>query len=47
MVVEVIDIQSSVSFELYTHEELIELWWADLMFEGPHDINFGRVTLFQ
>ena len=47
VVVEVREIQSSASFEWCLDEELIELWWADLMFEGPHDNNFGRVSPVQ
>ena len=36
LVIEVLEIQSSVSFELCIDEDLIEFWWADIMFEGPH-----------
>ena len=34
VVIEILEIQSSVSFELYLDEELIESWRADIMFEG-------------
>ena len=47
LVLENIEIQSSVCFEFYLDEELIEFWWADLMFEGPYATNFGRVFPFQ
>ena len=45
MVIEVLEIQSSVSFEFCLDEEIIEFWWAYLMFEGPYATNFGRVSL--
>ena len=41
VVKEVLEIQSSVSFEFCIYEELIEFWCADLMFEGPHAPNFS------
>ena len=42
VVIEVLEIHISVSFEFCLDEELIESWWADLMFEGPHATNiFG------
>ena len=45
VVIEVLEIQSSVSFEFCLDEELIEYWLADLMFEGPHATNiFGDVS---
>ena len=47
VVKEILDIHISVSFEFYLDEELIEFCWADLMFEGPHATNFGKVTPFQ
>ena len=47
VVVEFPEIQSSISFELCIDEELIELWRSDLMFQGPHATNFGRVSPFQ
>ena len=40
VVVEVLEIQISVALKLYFEEELIELWWAGLMFEIPHATNF-------
>ena len=36
VVIEVLEIQSSVYFEFCLDEELIESWLADIMFEGPH-----------
>ena len=47
LVKEVLEIQSSVSFELFFDEELIEFWWADLMFEGPHATNIFGDSSFQ
>ena len=40
VVVEVIEIQRSVSFELCHDEDLIEFWLSDIMFEGPYATNF-------
>ena len=40
MVVEVIEVQSSVAFELFLDEEFIELWWSGIMFEILHATNF-------
>ena len=38
--VEVLEIQSSVSFEFCLHEELIEFWWADIVFDlGLNEIS--------
>ena len=47
VVVEVLEAQSSVSFEFCIDEYLIELWLADLMFESPHAINFGIISTVQ
>ena len=47
VVIEVIEIQSSVSFELCLDEEFIEFWRADLMFEGPYITNFCRAPPFK
>ena len=47
VVVEVLYIQSIVSFEFCLDKEHIEFWWADLMFEGPNATNFGRVSPVQ
>ena len=47
VVKEVLEIQSSISFEFCLYEELVEFWWSGLMFEGPHATNFGRVSPFQ
>ena len=44
VVVEVLDVHSSVSFELFLDEEFIEFWWYDLMFDSPHATNFCRVS---
>ena len=44
VVIEVIEIQISVYFEFCLDEELIEFWWADLMFEGPNSTNFGILS---
>ena len=41
---EVLEIQSSISFEFCLDEELIKLWRSDVMFEGPHATNFSRVS---
>ena len=46
-VVEVLEIQSSVSFDLYLGEELLEFVWGYLMFEGRHATNFSRVPPIQ
>ena len=40
VVVEFLEIQNSVSFEFCIDYDLIEFWWADLMFEVPHDTHF-------
>ena len=47
VVKEVLDISSSVSFEFCLDEELIEFWWADLMFKGPHATNLCIVSHLQ
>ena len=47
VVKEVLEIQSSVSFEFCLIEELIEFWLADLMFEVPHATNIFGDSSFQ
>ena len=47
VVKEVLEIQSSVSFEFCLDEDLIEFWLSDLMFEGSHATNFGILSPFQ
>ena len=47
VVVEVLKIQISISFEFCLDEELVEFSWADIMFEGPYATNFGIVSPFQ
>ena len=44
MVVEVLDIQISISFEFCLGDDLIQFWWVDLIFDGAHASNFGRVS---
>ena len=46
VVVEVLEVQVSVAFELYIGEEFIEFWRAYLMFEGPHATNFHIMSTF-
>ena len=40
VIVEDIEVQSSVVFEFFLDEEFIEFWWDDLMFESPHATIF-------
>ena len=47
VVVESLELQSSVNFEFCIDEEFIEFWLADLMFEIPHATNFCRKYSFQ
>ena len=47
MFVEVLGVQSSVTFAFYLDEEFIEFWSCDLIFEIPHATNFCRMSTFQ
>ena len=47
VVVEVLEVQSSVAFELCLNEVFIEFWWSDLMFEIWHATIFCRISTFQ
>ena len=47
VVIEVIDINISVSFEVCLDEELKAFWWDGIMFDVPHATNFGIVSPFQ
>ena len=47
VVVEVLEVQSSVIFTFCLDEDFIEFWWADIMFEIPHATNFGGISTFQ
>ena len=47
IVVEVIKVQSSVSFELCIDDEFIKSWLADIMFQSPHATNFSRLPNIQ
>ena len=47
VVVEVLEVNISVAFELWIGEEFIKFWWAYLMFEIPHAINVFRISTFQ
>ena len=40
VVLEVLEVQSSVNFDICLDGESIEFWRADLMFESPHATNF-------
>ena len=42
VIVEVINSQSSVSFEFYLDEDFIKSWWGDLIFQIPHATIFCR-----
>ena len=47
VVVEVLEFQSSVVFELCLDEEFIEFWVADLIFESPHATICFRMSTLQ
>ena len=47
VVAEVLKVQSNVAFELCIDEDFIKFWWADLMFESPHDTIFYRISTLQ
>ena len=46
-VVEVLEVQISVTFDLCFDEELIEFCWDDLMFDSTHATTFCIITTFQ
>ena len=47
VVVEVLKVHISVSFEFCIYEEFIESWWADLMFQSTPATNFCRLSTIQ
>ena len=47
VVVEVIEVQSRVTFEFCLDEEFKEFWWSDIMFEIIHATNYCRMSTFQ
>ena len=47
VVVEFLEVQSSVYFEFCLDEELIGFWLAGLMFQSPHATNFCRLSTVQ
>ena len=40
VLVEVLEVHSSVSYEICLDEKFIEFWWSDIMFHSPHATNF-------
>ena len=47
LVVEVLGVNSSVTFELYLDEEFMEFWWYHIMFQNPYATNSSRLSNVQ
>ena len=46
VVVDITEVQSSVSFRFYLGEDFIDFCWADIVIEGPHATIFNRISNF-
>ena len=44
VVLEVLEVHISVSFEYWLDKEFIEFWWVDIVFHIPHATNFCRLS---
>ena len=47
VVLEFLEVQSSVFFEFFLDEYFIEFWLADIMFQSPHATNFFILSTIQ
>ena len=47
MVVYIIGLHNSVPFELCIDEDLIKIWWSDIMFDSPNSTKFQRISTSQ
>ena len=46
LVLEVLEVQSSVAFVFCIDEEFVEFWWSDLMFDISHATSFCIMSTF-